>query len=59
MSIGLLAIDYLTFVMAENLDNCLEANLGTKEAVITHRGEYPREKTLTEMWGPVGAKDPG
>ena len=58
ISIGLLAMDYLTAVMAETLDDYLEANLGTKEAVIAHRGDYPREKKLTEAWGPIGAKDP-
>ena len=57
-SIGALVLDYLTVLMGTRLDEYLEANLGSKEAVIAHRGEYPREKKITGLWGPIGAKNP-
>ena len=56
MSTGVLALDVLTLVMAEALDDYLEVNLGTREAVIANRGEYPPEQHLTELRGPMGAK---
>ena len=56
LELGGVARDYLTIVVAEALDDYLEANLGSREAVVAYRGDYPREANITKMVGPIGSK---
>ena len=49
--------DLLTYALADVLDLYLAANLGSWEAVIAHRGDYPREEVIARVIGePLGAK---